>query len=920
MIFIILSFCSSYEVYKKCSDMRFCYHNIDSVGSWTINNPQFNKDSNEFSAKLFNNGDDDDLKLVIYLMQNNSFRIRFLPTNQESFPRYKLSENPIIIDQEIINRHLPLTYKFESGKYFLNSETGIEAEINPNPFFITISDQFNSKLFINYNQNLVFEHKGEKVDPDYWPYYMNDTIKNGATATGIDFSFNGIQTRLTGFSETDESINFEDTKDEPKRFSNFDFYSDYGHVPLIYGHSTSEMISFFWLNPSDTFLQIKSDEEDDMRNVRVLSEGGYVDVVIFTGKIFSILESYTELTGRHEIPPLFSLGYHQSKWGYKTQTEVENVIDEFDRRNFPLDVFWLDVDHLHGHEPFRFNRSAFPNPNELFVKLQKQNRILVRLNDPHLPEDDTHEKYKYAMSHGYFVNKSDGVTPFNAVCWPGSSFWPDFLNPEVRKWWSSLYKYEANETASNVFFWNDMNEPSVFSTVEGTFPKENVYFGGYEEREIRSIYGILMESATHEGVVNRNDDKNQRPFLLTRSYFAGSQKYSWMWSGDNTANYDHLRRSIPMALVAGLCGMPMTGADLGGFNGNTNPQLISRWYQAGSLSYPLFRNHCHEDSEHREPYLFDDATFSLLKDSTVKRYEAAPLFYTAIHDSHKTGIPPVLPLFALYPEIDEMHDIDDQFILGQSLMVAPVLEENAKQKKIVKPPGIWYNLTNGQKLNDWSTVTIDVFNHSLPVFLKGGSILPLFSKVGMNMEQTSSGPIRLVVGCDNDGNANGPLYLDDGKTFNYEKGEFLNRMIVFKNGKIRIEKRDPVESSMPDSLKNTYINEISFFGLKEKPILVSDDAALSCNDDGDQCTMNGFKLYPKDVTPDDDDDDSDDEKISKKLFYKVVAGLVTGCVVLLITVIVLSVILCQKTKKERLIDDDKKNFDTILYDSQQQIN
>ncbi|KAK8835226.1 hypothetical protein M9Y10_017579 [Tritrichomonas musculus] len=911
MILFWVAIASSYEEYKKCKDMRFCYHNIDKINEWSLRNPNFDVEKYEFTADLLNFNETDNLKLIVYLMQNNSFRIRFIPTNHENFNRYKLAENSFVVNQEVINKHLPLSYDNQSDKLILISNE-CRAEIHLSPFYISISDKYNSMLYINYNQNLLFEHKGEKVTPDYWPYYMNDTIKNGATATGIDFSFRGKKTRITGFCETDNSLNFEDTIGEPLRMTNIDSFSDYGHVPLIHGHSASEMISFFWMNPTDTFLKISTDNDQDLRNVRLLSEGGYADFVVFTGKIFDILNSYTKLTGRHEIPPIFSIGYHQSKWGYKTQDEVEQIIDELDNRKFPLDAIWLDVDHLHNFQPFRFNLSAFPNPDSLFQKLSGQNRFLIRLNDPHLPDDDTHFQFKYAKEHGFLINESDGVTPFKGSCWPGPSFWPDFLNPTVHKWWSSLYKYQANESAPNVYFWNDMNEPTVFSSVEGTFPKENVYFNGYEYREVRNLYGILMHSATHEGLINRNDDRNIRPFVLSRSFFAGSQKYCWVWSGANEATYKHLRHSISMSIVSGLCGLPLTGADLGGFNGNTTPQLISRWHQAGAFSYPLFRSHCHRDMNHREPFLFDDSTYELLLNSTRRRYEAAPLWYTSIQNSHETGIPPVLPLFALYPEVENLHDVDDQFILGQSLMIAPIVDENAAKRTIIIPPGIWYNMTNGHKIGSASsTVSIDVNIESLPAFIKGGSIVPFFTDVGRNMKETMKSSLRLIVGCDEDGNARGDFYLDDGISFNYEKGEFLNRKIIFENNSIRIEKREPIEKSVPSDIENTYISEIVFYGLKSQPEKIGDDSIIQCNEEGDSCTMNNFKLYLKNVDNDDDNKKADGGKLSKKtLVIIIICCSLVGFIAVAIAIACIVICHLEPKKNEMniedvLIDDDQ---------------
>lgn len=904
MIFLVFSFCSSYEQYKKCKDMRFCAQNIDAVGKWTLSEPNFDMSNHEFTAKLFNDNTDDKLSLIIYLMQNNSFRVTFQPANKENFPRYNLSSNEYVVNQEIMGQHLELNYIIEEETRLLTSPE-CTAEIHLSPFYIKISDKSNSAIYINYNQNLVFEHTGQQVPPDLWPDYQNDTIKYGATAAGIDFSFPGKDTRISGFSEADNSINMKDTEEgEPRRVSNYDSFSDYGHIPLVYGHSTKNMISFFWLNPSDTFLKIKTDEEGDRRNVRVLSEGGYVDIIVFTGQIFTILDSYTKLTGRHEIPPLFTLGYHQSKWGYMSQNEVENIVDELDKRDFPLDVLWLDVDHLHNYQPFRINMTSFPNPASLFEKLSSRNRYVVRLNDPHLPKDETHEISMYALTHGYFVNNSDGKTPFNGDCWPGSSYWPDFLNPEVHKWWSTLFPYKVNETAKNVYFWNDMNEPSVFESVEGTFPKDLVYYGGYEEREIRSLYGLLMHSATYEGVVNRNEDKNTRPFILTRSFFAGSQKYTWMWSGDNSATYNHLYNSVSMSLIAGLCGMPMTGADLGGFAGDTTPQLLSRWHQAALFGYPLFRNHCSEDSAYREPYLFDDFTFELLRNVTRMRYHSLPVWYTAVQHSHETGIPPSLPLFALYPEIDEFHDIDDEFVFADSLLVAPVLIEDAKTKKIVKPPGVWYNLTNGQKLVQ--STTIEVSNTSIPVFIKGGKVVPFYTDVKSSAEETrSKSPIALIVACDEDGNARGPIYIDDGISYNYREGEFMNKWIVFENKKVFFENRLPLSKSLPSIAKDVYINQIKFFGLKEKPQLISKNAELSCNDNGDICTMKGFKLYPHDGSNDEDNNN----KNRKKLLYIVIAAI---ALVVIIIIIIVLVVVCKKIKAKKENGDQSIDNRTLI--------
>ncbi|OHT11770.1 Neutral alpha-glucosidase AB [Tritrichomonas foetus] len=892
-MFLFITFCISAEPLKLCNDMGFCSRNINLTNKWTIKESSIRFEKDEFSAQLINNGEDAQLILKIYLMQSNTFRVQILPTNTENFNRYKISENPQVVNQNILNQHLPLTYSNEIGIHCLVSEK-CKAEINIRPFEIKIIDEFNSTIILNKRQELVYEHFGQKVEPDIWRY-RNDTIKNGATAVSLDFNFAGANTRLSGYSESFDDMNFNDTFDEPVRMANFDYFSYYGHIPFVYGHSSKEMIAFFWLNPSDSVLKIGSDVKTDTRYMRVISEGGFIDTFIFTGKLKTILSSYTELTGHIEVPAISTLGYHQSKWGYKNQSIFESVIDRLNKISFPFDYMWMDVDHLANHAPFYFDRNLFPNPSAIFEKLAKQNRFLIRLNDPHLPNSTTHQIAVDALRHGYFVNESDGKTRFIGNCWPGMSSWPDFLNPEVRNWWSTHYKYTVNETAPNVFFWNDMDEPSVFDMVEGTLPKDTLLFGNHEFREIRNVYALMMHYSTYLGVVNRNEDKNTRPFILTRGYFAGSQKYAFMWSGDNYANFDNLRKSVSMTLVAGLCGMPLTGSDLGGFNDNPSEELLYRWYQAGSLLYPLYRSHCHEDSDFKEPYLYDSHIQELLLNATKLRYSLIPTFYTAIFESHMTGKPPVQPLFSIFPEIEELHDIQEQYILGESLMAAPVLYEDLHILNVSKPPGRWFDYYTGKLLeNDYNE--LEVTDSSFPLYIRGGKIISRFSKTGQTVNETIKNPLTLIVACNEKGEASGSLYFDDGVSYNYRQGKYLYRKIVYKKNTLSFFKaknvgnEDENENSdeIPEEARNLTITSIVFYGLKGLPALIDDDTVVSCV--ADRCVMKNINLHPFEYS------EEESGKKSNTTLY-IILGSVAGGIILIVIVAVV-IRKCIKKKKE----------------------
>ncbi|CAF4662332.1 unnamed protein product, partial [Rotaria sp. Silwood2] len=386
------------------------------------------------------------------------------------------------------------------------------------------------------------------------------------------------------------------------------------------------------------------------------------------------------------------MAYHQCRWNYNDEDDVRSVNNGFEQYQIPLDVIWLDIEHTNGKRYFTWDTSKFPDPEKLQDDLAIYGRRMVTITDPHIKKDDGYHVYAEAKSHGYFVKTKDGAD-YEGWCWPGSSMWLDYFNPDIYKWYSQRFTYEAYKGSTpNLFIWNDMNEPSVFNGPEVTFPKDIVHYGGWENRDVHNIYGMLQHMASFNGLVDRSNG-NTRPFVLTRSFFAGSQRTTAVWTGDNAAQWSHLKIAVPMLLSLSVTGIPFVGADVGGFFNNPDPQLLVRWYQAAAFQ-PFYREHAHIDTARREPWLFGDENTRLIRQAIEQRYSYLPYWYTLFYKQEKQGIPPMLPLWANFPRDKNTFRAEDSFMIGNGLLVCPVTEADTNQVSIYFPGEntVWYDI------------------------------------------------------------------------------------------------------------------------------------------------------------------------------------------------------------------------------------
>ena len=347
---------------------------------------------------------------------------------------------------------------------------------------------------------------------------------------------------------------------------------------------------------------------------------------------------------------------------------------------------------------------------------------------------------------------------YEGWCWPGSSNWVDCFNPEARKWWEKQFVKNELFGTSNLHLWNDMNEPSVFNGPETTMPKDNLHHDNWEHRDVHNLYGLTFHEATYKGLVDRHGKgKEQRPLVLTRSFFAGSQRSAAMWTGDNQATWSHLAQAFPMILNQGISGMPFAGADVGGFFGNPSKELFTRWYQSGAF-YPFFRAHAHIDSKRREPYLYEEPYVSIVRDAIRLRYSLLPVWYNAFHRTNMDGMPVIRPNFVMFPGDEDGFAIDDQFFLGDSgILAKPVVTEGATETDIYIPDDeTYYDYFDQTVYNGKGYKKVPAPLDTIPLLTRGGHIFPRKDRHRRSTPLMKYDPYTLVISV---GNQVKTLYL-----------------------------------------------------------------------------------------------------------------------------------------------------------------
>lgn len=520
--------------------------------------------------------------------------------------------------------------------------------------------------------------------------------------------------------------------------------------------------SVFGIFFDNTFKSYFDMGKENSRYYYFGADGGNLDYYFIGGNnIQDILMGYTNLTGKTPLPQLWTLGYQQSRWAYAPESRVREVAKNFREKDVPCDVIHLDIEYMDNFKVFTWHKERFPEEKKTLKDLKDQGFKVVTIIDPGVKKEKGYDIYEAGLKNGYFATDKDGITYVNRV-WPGDSVFPDFSQKEVRSWWSENQKIMLEAGVAGI--WNDMNEPASFN---GPLP-DDVQFKNEgrntDHTEIHNVYGHLMSKATFEGIKKYS---GKRPFVITRAAYAGTQKYSTVWTGDNQSFWEHLRMSIPMLLNLGISGISFCGTDVGGFSFDCTGELLSRWVQVGCFT-PLFRNHSCIYSRDQEPWAFDEETLNINRKYIKLRYKLLPYLYDLMWKGESTGLPVMRPLVLHYEKDERVHEINDEFLFGENILVAPILEQGKTYRAVYLPEGTWMDYWTKEVIEGAQLIVKEAPLDVCPIYVKAGSIIPNYPEQSYVGEKE----IKELTLDIYPGEGNYAHYMDDGESFNYREGEY----------------------------------------------------------------------------------------------------------------------------------------------------
>lgn len=527
----------------------------------------------------------------------------------------------------------------------------------------------------------------------------------------------------------------------------------------------------------------------DPSTLAVGSSGGPIDYYVIYGPAMKrVVERYTDLTGKAPLPPLWALGFQQSRYSYMSADEVRDVADGLRRERIPADVIWLDIDYQDRDRPFTTDKVAFPDLAGLVADVGRQAIRLVAITDAHIPyaPGEGYAPFDAGAAGDHFVKTADGSV-FVGPVWPGPCAFPDFTRAATRVWWGGLY--EDFVAAGVAGFWNDMNEPAVFDTPTRTMPLDvshRIEEEGFLARnaghmEIHNIYGMQNSRATYEGLARLAPAV--RPFVMTRASFAGGHRYAVTWTGDNSATWSHLKLSVSMLLNLGLSGFSYAGADIGGFDGHPSPELMTRWIQIAAF-IPIMRVHSNKGTPRREPWLDGPAHTAIRRRFIEERYRLLPYIYALADANARTGAPLIRPVFYEFPEaLSSPCDQSMTFLLGDRLLVAPPPRpESPAPYAVCLPAGQWFDYWTGAPVTPGSSPHNEPHQvveetprlDHLPVYVRAGAILPRQPLV-QSTSKTPQGPLSLDIYLG--GDCKGVLYTDDGICVDHPTHRYFRQLV-----------------------------------------------------------------------------------------------------------------------------------------------
>jgi alpha-glucosidase len=626
---------------------------------------------------------------------------------------------------------------FENEEIYRISTNTVNCTVQKSNFHISFSDRDDNLI----NEDEYPMHWEENTE--FGGYYIYCTKKSSP-----EESFFGLGDKPTEFNIRGKRFTLWGT-------DTYAFAKDqdplYRNIPFYIGIEKGISYGLFFDNTFKSFFDFGYQESD---KVSFWADGGELNYYYIHGPhMMDVVKRYSSLTGRHPMPPIWALGYHQCRWSYFPEKKVKDIASTFRLKKIPCDAIYLDIDYMDGYRCFTWNKKYFPDPKRMIRELKADGFQTVVIIDPGIKVDENYFVYKEAKEKNYFCRRSDDYFMEGHV-WPGRCQFPDFTNPEVREWWGDLFKGYIELGVAGI--WNDMNEPAVFGL--GTMPNDvrHNYDGKRgSHRKAHNVYGMQMVRATYEGL---KKGQGKRPFTITRSGYSGVQRYSSVWTGDNVASWEHLRLAGTMCQRLSISGISFCGSDIGGFTGEPDGQLFTRWIQLGVFA-PLMRAHSAGDTPEREPWSFGEENEAICRKYIELRYRLLPYFYSAFWEHYKYGFPILRPVVMHEQENLENHARQDEFTFGDKILVFPICEPDCKEASVYLPKGSWYYYWNQSLLEGGTTIIVETPLDILPIFVKAGSELDI-QELLLNVYFSEYSVTSF-------------LYEDEGEGYGYENNYFV---------------------------------------------------------------------------------------------------------------------------------------------------
>lgn len=675
-------------------------------------------------------------------IKKDKYSIKFFPTDVISWKQEGNTFNFVSSDTELevkIFSDKIVRFRYApDGRFQRDFSYAIAETLQPKEANLSVYedrhkfDLMTEHLVIQiYKKNLkvtILDRKYNVICEDELGFHWQHYIKKGGK---INYCSKKIQDGecFFGMGDKPTELNLRGKRFENYGADTYGFKKDedpiYKNIPFYMGLHHDIGYGIFFDNTFRTIFDFGK-EQFDVNSF--WSRGGEMNYYFILGpELISVTEQYAWLTGTPEMPPMWALGYHQCKWSYFPEKQVRDVAQEFRDRGIPCDAIYLDIDYMEGFRCFTWSKEGFSKPAKLLGDLAEKGFKTIVIIDPGIKIDPDYWVYQEGIKNDYFCKRADGEFMEGDV-WPGACNFPDYTNADVRRWWSGLFEELIRQGVRGV--WNDMNEPAVFEI--GTFPEDVRHdFDGdpCSHRKAHNVYGMQMTRATFDGI--KKFLYPNRPFVITRSCYSGTQRFSSVWTGDNIATWEHLWLANMQVQRLNMSGISFAGSDIGGFIGNPDGELYVRWLQMAAFQ-PFCRTHSAGNdagAEPQEPWSFGSKYEFIAKKFIQLRYLLLPYIYTTFWQHSQYGTPMVRSLVSVDQTDTESLYRTDEYMFGDKILVCPVNLPGAETRLVYLPKGRWFNFWDDTLETGGKEVNVPAPIDKMPLFIREGAVIPNYPKM-----------------------------------------------------------------------------------------------------------------------------------------------------------------------------------------------